>query len=401
MASKKTNRTYLTIVILLILCACIVFICHSGIRTNKISPISYIQPTSDERDAEYYRRIQDEFLENIARSQSNCTNDRVLLFEIFGDGFANIHHYIGHALLIALASNRRLHIYGNFKYFGGCNEFSSSNNWHCIYNALNTCALINEQRIRRRQLRDRGISLRSQKQHKLFDHYFGKSTFVQYMIEKFVWSNGIFDQHWFHKFDALFVRSHVQYFIWSTMKNHTLSIINSNPMIKHVKALKQKGEKYISFHIRKTDNVEKVRKDFGIDADKVFSMSNYMKMVEEYVDVNGVSTIFVCTDNSEIIESIRSDYDGKSKFNFLYNENAKRNVTSEWIWFLDDIQQSDLWNIIIDVEMMRFSDYLIGSATSNVYRLGMELNYVENWAKNQIVDEQTIFSVDIPWIQDP
>merc|ERR1712053_23642 len=91
--------------------------------------------------------------------------------------------------------------------------------------------------------------------------------------------------------------------------------------------------------------------------------------------------IFVCTDNEQIIAEIDNE---QSQFEFVYNEKAKRNATSaEFVWFLDQMKENDLWNIIIDIEMMRMSEYLIGSATSNVYRLAMELHFVEHWAENQ------------------
>eukprot|EP01084_Bolivina_argentea_P312318 540708_1 len=365
---------------------------------------------------EYFQQIQNDFLNDIYETQHTCNNKRVLVFEIMGDGFSNIHHYIGHVLLIAVASNRKLFVYGNFKYYKECNDYSLSNNWYCIYNSVSNCSMkdienkyIQKQLTNQRKLLKRDIwrewSLSNPFEHTLFNNYFGNENVIEYEWDPFIWTNGIFKQQWFNKFDNLFIRSHIQYFLWMSMNNKTMNIIHSNPIIKHIKSLKRNNEKYIAFHIRKSDNVKMSRKDFNVDGNKIYTMEYYMKIVEENIDINDsiLTTIFVCTDNNEIIDNIDNKYRNNSKFKFIYNKNSKKNATSEWIWFLNDIEENDLWNIIIDTELMRLADYLIGSATSNVYRLGMELNYATNWVQNQLqnIDKQTIFSVDVPWHQHP
>ena len=357
----------------------------------------------------HFEQIQSELMEWIEQTQSNCSNQRILYYEIMGDGFANIHHFIGHLLLIAVSSNRRLLIEGQFTYFGQCPEHKSEamdTNWHCVYNPMSHCP-----NPKRRSLKQRVYGMEDASQRSRIAMYFGDADQVSYKWEQLIWSDGIFHQQWFHSLDNLSIRSHIQWFIWNSLNNQSKEIVDRHPLFQHFASLRSRKQKYIAFHIRKSDNLRPVMRDFRVDGERVYSIQYFMEMMEEHIDVDDeqISTIFVCTDNSDIIEDIEQIYANQSRFDFVYNEKVRRNKQSqsEWTWFLNDLKDQDLWNVIVDIEVMRTADYLFGSATSNVYRLAMELNYATNWVQHQVQRDhgrylQRIFTVDgVPWYQDP
>ena len=57
--------------------------------------------------------IRDKLLTQIEELQSNCSHPKILVMEVFGSTLSEIHHFIGNALLIAMATKRRLHIINN------------------------------------------------------------------------------------------------------------------------------------------------------------------------------------------------------------------------------------------------------------------------------------------------
>eukprot|EP01084_Bolivina_argentea_P010173 18949_1 len=302
---------------------------------------------------DYHQKIQNEFLSDIDYTQSNCLNDRFLLFPMeFGDGFANIHHYIGEALLVSISTNRTLYLYGNFKYYGQCKNYSLSNNWYCIYDSFTNCRMpqhikhiITEKLSnKQRRLTTNDGTLKASFQNYLYRIYFGDEKIIEYSIKQFGWKDGIFNQKWFNKFDNVFIRSHIQYYIWMKMNKNTKNILNSNPLIKQIKELHNTNEKYIAFHFRKTDNIMDVYHGFGIIADDIFSMEYYMNIVRDNIDMNdNLNTIFVCTDSIEIIEDIQNNYEknNNNKWHFVYNVESKRVSTSERVWFLNDINDNE------------------------------------------------------------
>ena len=151
-----------------------------------------------------------------------------------------------HVVLIAVSSNRRLLIEGHFKYFGQCPEHkleSMDTNWHCVYDPVSWCSLsVNEQRPKRRSLRQRVYGLKDAMQRRNVAEYFGDRNEVKYRWEPLVWSDGIFHQQWFHSVDNLLSRSHVQWFFAS---------------------LRSRKQKYIVLHIQKSDNIRAGTLDNG------------------------------------------------------------------------------------------------------------------------------------------
>ena len=135
-----------------------------------------------------------------------------------------------HVVLIAVSSNRRLLIEGHFKYFGQCPEHkleSMDTNWHCVYDPVSWCSLsVNEQRPKRRSLRQRVYGLKDAMQRRNVAEYFGDRNEVKYRWEPLVWSDGIFHQQWFHSVDNLLSRSHVQWFIWNTLNGKSKGIVD-------------------------------------------------------------------------------------------------------------------------------------------------------------------------------
>ena len=64
-------------------------------------------------------------------------------------------------------------------------------------------------------------------------------------------------------------------------------------------------------------------------------------------------------------------------------------------------ENGNAFDALLAVETLRLSDYMVGSAKSNAFRLGMEFQFARNWPRAGYRSEQTAFSVDVAWLQDP
>eukprot|EP01084_Bolivina_argentea_P037692 69699_1 len=382
-------------------------------------------------DISIKKQIQNEFFNLITELQSNCSNNRILIHKIFGDGFANIHHYIGQSLLLSLATNRRLFIVGNLHYVRCCKNHTENDNWLCIYNDISKCELHNNIITTYNRKYEKSIP------HSLFKYYYSDKYNITVSnghiwnhhfsgLTKRLFGSGIYRQEWLNKFNGnIWVRAHIQYYLWNTINDNSMKIINNHPIVKKLQLLKQSNGKfkYIGFHIRKTDNVKTVARDFEINTDEIYNLSYYMRIAnnirKQYV-FDDLKLIYVCTDNDDIIGDIEAIQNGSyhdmgavQNWEFIYNPQSNRAIPSAgFVWYLSKTQlfnnnsniNQAIWNILMDIELLSKADFLIGSSISNVFRLATELHFVTNWPKYDLLsinNNQTVFSVDIPWFQDP
>ena len=324
-------------ILTLILC------CVEFINLNTPNTIQYdAQSHNIAHSTEYNRRRQkqEEFLKLISDNQANCSNPKVIILELFGNNFAATHHVVGHALLTAVATNRRLHIVHNAK---ECDGHSLINSWKCIYKPLTPCILSND--IKSAFEYPLHPEFSYFRYYLTLNHevtYFNNVTLYKILdpSSTFRWMSGIFESQWFGKYGNAFIRSFVQFYIWMNMNDKIKAHIENNSLIQRVKSTKCIG------------------RHFG-------------KELDNYADVMNKK---VGNPDLDLETMIVSD---------------------------DDRQDFNLNEEIINVEVLRLCQYLAGSGKSSMFRLAMELHFATNWADNDFESDQTVFTVDIPWIQDP
>jgi hypothetical protein len=124
-------------------------------------------------------------------------------------------------------------------------------------------------------------------------------------------------------------------------------------------------------HIRFTDNIGSLWNDFGRNANVTRDLHHFMKIAQDIRNKTGISTIYLATDSSTILNAVQdSTYPGWS---FVVQQNVIRSSETRWIWFRES-RGSSAAAVATDIEVLRRADYLIGSYQSNVYRLVTELN---------------------------
>lgn len=70
------------------------------------------------------------------------------------------------------------------------------------------------------------------------------------------------------------------------------------------------------------------------------------------------------------------------------------------MWFRE-ARQHEAVNVFVDIEAMRRADFLVGSFSSNVFRLGAELNVAHHAGTKYSPHVERIASVDVEWYADP
>eukprot|EP01084_Bolivina_argentea_P142045 249566_1 len=295
-----------------------------------------------------HQQMKDEFLQFIAESQSNCSNPKIILLELFGDDIGEIYHFIGTALQTAIASNRILHIISNNE---NCDNKSLINSFKCIHKPITNCSINkNIDTTFQYPIHPEFSFYRYYLNNKDNITYFNNITWYEILSRrsKCQWFTGIFNSNWFGKYGNVFIRSFVQYYIWMSLNHKTKQFIN-----KQIES--QKHENVIAIYVETKDNIE-------------FERNSFLKTLED----DGINV-----SNYDIV---------------IISNNS--NSFSKW-------QLNDLYDVMIGIEMLRVADYMSGSAKLNVFRLGMELNFATNWIHYDYHSQQTAFSVNIPWIQDP
>jgi len=247
---------------------------------------------------------------------------------------------------------------------------------------------------------------------------------------------------WERSMGRFWVRSQISHYLWNYMTPDLQQESNSRrPKTKTM-------EPYIGFHIRYSDNIRDLERDFGRSAFKTRHFSHFMEIAERIRSRSPkVKTIYLATDNQEMIAASHNYTD---RWNFVLQEandvprvehtnttfdepeiNATKtkkekkshndddsntlplnttnttNSTEEeeeeevnddlpkLEWFVKSHQQN-VGAIVADLEMLRRANYLVGSFQSNVYRLAAELNSAYHHGK-----EKRIYAVDIEWYEDP
>ena len=99
-------------------------------------------------------------------------------------------------------------------------------------------------------------------------------------------------------------------------------------------------------------------------------MSNRIKVLDTSID-----TIYVATDNENIITTIRKwqQQHVSEDFNFVFNDDVRRmDNGQQWEWMFQG--HVDTFSILLDLVLFKEAQYIVGSQTSNVFRLATALN---------------------------
>eukprot|EP01084_Bolivina_argentea_P251045 420884_1 len=309
-------------------------------------------------------QLQKEFISVIDKVQSNCSNRNILVMELFGESIGEMHHFVGQALLIAVATNRRLHIVNGF-----INK-PITKHWNTMYKPLSNCKITVSQ--------TEPIDIQWPAVWKYYAQstdtilYFDNIKWAEMSRHsRFIWNNGVFNTKWFGKYGNVFVRSFIQYYIWKKMKHNVFDNIYNNVIIKQIQKYKHGNNKFITVYV---DQEQRKHNMFRVYMEKHIELIH--KLSSDLLNDGGKLKSIVIGNVS------RNDVDLKGE---LYIENLNDGLLDE----------------MITVEILRLSNYVSGSARNSLYRLGMELQYATNWISYDYVCEQNVYSIDIPWLVDP
>eukprot|EP01083_Nonionella_stella_P027832 76661_1 len=304
-------------------------------------PIYTYLPSLPMQSADEHTKIE-EFLSYIDSAQSNCSNSRLLIMELFGDGLGEMHHFLGQALLIAVATNRRLHIKPLHMHRNKHN--SIVNQWYSIYEPLSHCTM--------------DFTVLSDLDHRIIGNvykyyvintdnivYFNNDTWAQMStLTRYLWQNGIYNTKWFEQYGNIFIRSFVQYYIWMHINKETHHIIHQNRTLQLMhSSMNEQNTKFVGIYAEQHhDEYTHILQDIKHNDDKVVPI-------------------------------------------FINKEEVAKQVMDE----------------MVAIEILRLSDYTIGHVRDSLFRLGMELQYATHWIRYGYCSEQIAYSMDIPWTQDP
>ena len=208
---------------------------------------------------------------------------------------------------------------------------------------------------------------------------------------------------WERRYGAFWVRAQIQHFLWRPYPAlaHALGV---HPAMQQVQELRAAGQPYIGFHIRYTDNIGDLRRDFGRDASVTRSFDHYMRKAGEIRSKLelAVRTIYLATDSELMLNRSLEPRWASDGWRFIHNPLARRSSGTGWMWFREAGREGQAANVAADVEALRQADYLVGSFQSNVYRLAAELNSAFHSGRTYSPHTQRIFPVEsVEWYADP
>ena len=286
------------------------------------------------------RQIQKEFLDIITESQAECSHNKMIIMTLFGVDCAEIHHFVGIALMAAVASGRRLHIIHSDD---RCSETSLVSEWKCLYRKITNCSIPSSINSTFKYPDHPEFSF-----HRYYINNEENITFFNEVVwydilsrqSKAAWLTGVFRSEWFGKFGNVFVRSFIQYHIWSNLNDenkHLMDAQTTNRLqIPRITAYRGSTE-------------------------TEYSLEKFMNVIPGSINISECDSSLITGDvNKRIVD------------------------------------------VISDLETLRASDYIIGSAKSGLFRLGMELQFATRWVHDgDYKSPQRAFTIDFAWIQDP
>ena len=369
--------------------------------------------------------VQDEFQQFIRLTQHaspNCSTARILFKpldpnkETF-DGFANEVQFMARYLQIAVATKRVLVVHPEFKsaYAPTCkqNKYDrigddhKTDKWYqCLWKPTSNC--MRSQNIEGEQDMDQllpqplGVGIVSKDSPYFDPQFYGPTRVVELETLIHVDRVKLVDviPHYERQYGRYWIRSQMAHFLWANQKTAYLREALERRLPKE---LLESGHRYIAFHIRLTDNVHDLERDFGRDALVTRSFDRYMEIAnhiqQQYPDI---AHIYIATDNEKIAKLMDSGmYDASWTFH-LQQDVKRASSDSGFMWFANH-RAAGVGAIAADIETLRRADYLVGSFQSNVYRLAAELNTAYHADKYEwsVGAMDRIFPMDVEWYEDP
>ena len=208
---------------------------------------------------------------------------------------------------------------------------------------------------------------------------------------------------WERRLGKFWVRSQLAHYLWRLASPFAQALADVD-VIQAVRKLENSSQPYIGFHIRYTDNVASLWKDFGRNAtvtrdfDRFMAHANSVRRQDRRL-----RHIFISTDSSEMIRASQASQWAAQGWSFLVQQDVPRRTLdkSGMMWYRD-LRSSEALHVAADIEGLRRADYLVGSFQSNVYRLATQLNAAYHRAKYPTsVERMYAIEPEIEWYEDP
>jgi hypothetical protein len=192
------------------------------------------------------------------------------------------------------------------------------------------------------------------------------------------------------------LRSNIQYFLW---RFHPQIQQGLDAAIKYEKLspISNSTERFIGCHIRLTDNINTVETRFKLNPKIANSFERCLHVVDSIrAKDKSIRKIFIASDSSIVIRKIQQRHRVYKGCKIYWQSSVPRaGHFAKWDWYP---RKSS--GVITDIELLSRATYLVGSMTSNVFRLAAELRQARAERENDGA-QQRIFSVDFPWTQYP
>ena len=371
-------------------------------------------------------QIQKEFQELIRINQHplDCQKRRVLLTParaMLLDGFTLELQYYGRYLQSGMALDRTFLFRNNFKSAyapGQCRwpahhhavQMKVQNQWDCLYEPVSNCT---EDSVLATAGDNDTISVVNATvmgaygiiNHKSSPYfhtgYYGNQRVIENLNlqKKTQYVDTI--EHWERAMGRFWIRAQMVHYLWkpSVGLQSEMQLRLPKDLLLGAAGAATTTTPYIGMHIRFTDNVANLWKDFGRNANETRSLSHIMEIAQEIRAETGISTIYLATDSIKTLQALQDSSYNNAGWSFVVQQNVPRSAGTEWTWFKQS-RGSSAAAIATDVEVLRRADYLIGSFQSNVYRLVAELNTAYHVGKYPL-HRNRHRTVDVEWYEDP
>ena len=361
---------------------------------------------------EYQIQLQTEFQDLIHRNQhpQDCQKRRILLTARRPerlDGFCLELQWWGRHLQAGVALDRTFVFRDNFVsayappdcQWSTINMTNVQNQWECLFQPISNCTEASVQgggvdTVEGTVVGSYGI-INHDFSRFFHSGYYGNKRIVDSLKAgpRGGWPTADSIEHWERAMGRFWIRAQMVHFMWKPSVGLQSEMDKRLPRAKLLDA----QTPFIGMHIRFTDNVANLWKDFGRDANATRSLTHFMDIAQEIRTKTGISTIYLATDSIKTMQQLQdSKY---PEWTFVVQDDVPRSSGTEWTWFRNS-RASSAAAIATDIEVLRRADYLIGSFQSNVYRLAAELNTAYNFDKYPFQMDRHR-SVDVAWYEDP